>query len=31
LLLNIYFGYSLFNTELVVYSGAPLTVQIEQP
>jgi hypothetical protein len=31
LLLNIYFGYSLFNTELVVYSGAPLIVQIEQP
>ena len=31
LLLNIYFGYSLLDTGLVVYSGAPLTVQIGQP
>ena len=31
LLLNIYFGYSVLGTGLVVYSGAPLTVQIEQP
>ena len=31
LLLNIYFGYSVLGTGLVVYSGAPLTVQIGQP
>jgi hypothetical protein len=31
LLLNIYFGYSLLDTGLLVYSGAPLTVQIGQP
>ena len=31
LLLNIYFGYSLLDTGLLVYSGAPLTVQIGLP
>lgn len=31
LLLNIYFGYSLLDSKLLVYSGAPLTVQIGQP
>ncbi len=31
LLLNIYLGYSLLDTGLLVYSGAPLTVQIGLP